>query len=137
MHVIPLVFFTVACPEFVLSISWANMLLKRLNCFRWVLLLILHYYPSTVTSLQVSGWSSTYIRILLRTAYFYPLPPDCSAFNNHNVSSTGTYSIPNGEIKCTDPDGVNELKANTTCVLHCDDGFQGRRDAFASSLNRF
>ena len=52
------------------------------------------------------------MRILLRTAYFYPLPPDCSAFNNHNVSSTGIYSISNGEIKCTDPDGVNELKAN-------------------------
>ena len=53
------------------------------------------------------------------------------------MSSTGTYSIANGEIKCTDPDGVNELKANTTCVLHCDDGFQGRRDAFCLKSKSF
>ena len=53
------------------------------------------------------------------------LSTDCSAFGNHNVSSDGSYSISNGEIKCNDPDGVNELKANTTCVLHCSDGFQG------------
>ena len=57
---------------------------------------------------------------------FPKLSLDCSAFGSHNVSSDGSYGISNGEIKCSDPDGVNELKANTSWDELYEKGIPGK-----------